>query len=956
MNADAQMAGPHRAENAGPGRADADIAPRVLAVLRDLIHELQPHRAGRIRVELASDLDRDLGLDSLARAELLLRLDRAFNVKLPEALIGDAETPEDLVRAVADARPETVALPGMAAAPPPALPDVLEPAEARTLLEVLATHVRERGDRPHIRLWIDDRTEETITYAALDRGARAAASGLIDRGVARGDRVAIMLPTGRAFFECFFGVLMAGAIPVPIYPPFRRAQIEDHLRRQAGILRNAAAMLIVTDEEIRPLGGLLLGLADDLRGLATPTELKASGTLAEPMPAAADTIALIQYTSGSTGDPKGVVLAHANLLANIRAMGEALEASARDVFVSWLPLYHDMGLIGAWLGSLYYAVPVAIMPPLAFLANPVRWLALIHRHRATLSAAPNFAFELCLRSVRDRDMGGLDLGSLRMVVNGAEPVSPGTIRRFAERMRPFGFRPEAMAPVYGLAECSVGLAFPPVGRAPIIDRVRRDALSTAGRAEPAAPDDATALEFVACGRPLPRHQIRIVDDLGRELPDRRQGRLQFTGPSTTKGYFRAPEKTRALFSGEWLESGDLAYVAGGDVFITGRIKDMIIRAGRNLYPHELEEFIGNIAGVRKGCVVAFASPDQRTGTERLIVMAETRLSDEPGREGLRERIAEASLALLETPPDAIVLVPPHTVPKTSSGKIRRSAARAMYEAGAIAAGRPTLWRQVAHLVLSGAAGRLRRTARIAGEYAYALRWWGALGIVGSAAWLLIVLLPVKAWRFAVLHGAARAFLRAAGIPLAVTEDARVPDRDAMIVANHSSYLDGVVIAATFGGRLAFVAKEELRRQFVAGLFLKRLDAIFVRRVDPRGGIEDTDAALAAARGGERIVTFPEGTFTRMPGLLGFRLGAFVVAAQAGIPVYPVTIRGTRSLLRSGQWLPHRGSIALNVGAPMRADGSDFRAAVRLRDRMRSEMLARTGEPDLAREQVALPRD
>jgi acyl-CoA synthetase (AMP-forming)/AMP-acid ligase II len=373
-------------------------------------------------------------------------------------------------------------------------------------------------------------------------------------------------------------------------------------------------------------------------------------------------------------------------MANIRAMGEAMEASSRDVFVSWLPLYHDMGLIGAWLGSLYFAAPVSIMPPLAFLANPVRWLSTIHRHRATLSAAPNFAFELCMKSIGDDEIQGLDLSSLRMVVNGAEPVSPSTIRRFTERFRLHGFRPEAMAPVYGLAESSVGLAFPPGGRQPLIDRVQRDALSAHGKAMPAAPKDATALEFVACGRPLPRHQIRIVDETGRELPDRQQGRLQFKGPSATKQYFRSEEKTRALFDGEWLESGGLGYIAEGDVFITGRIKDMIIRAGRNIYPHELEELVGNIEGVRKGCVVAFSSPDERTGTERLVVMAETRIAEEYGVERLRSRIVEASLALLDMPPDTVLLVPPHTVPKTSSGKIRRSAARSLYESGTVVRG------------------------------------------------------------------------------------------------------------------------------------------------------------------------------------------------------------------------------------------------------------------------------
>jgi 1-acyl-sn-glycerol-3-phosphate acyltransferase len=933
-----------------------EIVVRVLTVLRDLIVELQPHRAGRLSVALDSDLDRDLGLDSLGRAELVLRLDRAFSIKLPESLIADAETAQDLCRAVAAARPEPIGRPGPAPMAPAILPDVSEPKRAQTLIDALAVHADERGDRPHILLWVDDETEETITYRALERGARAVAAGLLEHGVSRGDRIAIMLPTGRSFFECFFGILMAGGVPVPIYPPFRRAQIEDHLRRQAGILRNAAASIIITDERIRPLGGLLMGLAGDLRALTTRTALQAHGAMAEPMPAGPETVALIQYTSGSTGDPKGVVLTHGNLLANIRAMGEALQASAHDVFVSWLPLYHDMGLIGAWLGSLYYSAPVAIMPPLAFLARPARWLRLIHRHRATLSAAPNFAFELCLKSIRDDDIAGLDLSSLRMVMNGAEPVSRSTIRGFAERFARYGFRPEAMAPVYGLAECSVGLAFPPVGRGPVIDRVQRVALSTRGIAEPAPPTDESAVEFVACGRPIPRHEIRIVDETGRELPDRRQGRLQFRGPSATKGYFRAEEKTKSLFDGDWLETGDLAYVSAGDVFITGRIKDMIIRAGRNLYPHELEEFIGRIEGVRRGCVVAFACPDRRTGTERLIVLAETRLTDSAARDRLRARIMDASLALLDQPPDLVLLVPPRTVPKTSSGKLRRSAARALYESGIIASGHRPLWWQLARLSLSGLAGRLRQFARIAGAFSYAFYWWAALAIIGLPTWLAVVVAPARAWRFVALRAAARTFFAVTGIRLDVRSVAPIPDRNAVVVANHSSYLDVLALLVAIPGPSSFVAKDQLRRQFIAGTLLRRLGTVFVRRADPAGGIEDTDAVLAAARRGERIVTFPEGTFTRMPGLLGFRMGAFTVAAQAGVPVYPTTIQGTRSLLRSGQWIPTAGRITVSLGSAVRADSSDFRAAMRLRDAVRTQILLASGEPDLAGERIELPPD
>ena len=350
-----------------------------------------------------------------------------------------------------------------------------------------------------------------------------------------------------------------------------------------------------------------------------------------PQPGNSDSVALIQYTSGSTGDPKGVVLSHSNLLANIRAMGEVMDASSADVFVSWLPLYHDMGLIGAWLGCLHFAAPLYAMSPLSFLVRPESWLWAMHRFRATFSASPNFGFELCLNKIADADLEGLDLSSLRMVANGAEPVSVQTLRRFIDRFGRYGFPAQAMAPVYGLAECSVGLAFPPLGRLPIIDRVNRDRLSADGVAEPARPDDPKPLEIVPCGQPLPGHEIRIVDEAGYELGERREGRLEFRGPSATRGYFRNETKTRELFHDGWLDSGDRAYMAGGDVCITGRIKDIIIRAGRHIYPQEVEDAVAEIPGIRKGCVAVFGVTDRASGTERVVVLAETRETDPTAR-------------------------------------------------------------------------------------------------------------------------------------------------------------------------------------------------------------------------------------------------------------------------------------------------------------------------------------
>jgi 1-acyl-sn-glycerol-3-phosphate acyltransferase len=942
----------HSAGNS-PEKASLEVVVRFTRLVRDLVWELHPEMQRRVAVTLDSDLDRDLGLDSLGRAELVLRIDRAFKVRLPDRLLADASTPRNLLQALVAAAPHSAA--AMEALPPELteLPEVVAPFSETTLIGVLAQHLHSHGERPHVLLWQSEDEEQTISYAKLDRESRAVAAGLIARGLGQGDRVAIMLPTEAAFFAAFFGVLYAGGVPVPVYPPFRRAQVEDHLRRQAAILRNAGASLLIIGSEIRNVGQLMLGLAEDLRHVETVKELSRVGATGEPLPAGPDTIALIQYTSGSTGDPKGVALTHANLLANIRAMGEAADASSSDVFVSWLPLYHDMGLIGAWLGALHYGVPTVIMPPLAFLADPGRWLRAIDRHRATLSAAPNFAYELCCKSVHDEDIEGLDLSSLRMLMNGAEPVSPATIARFAARFAKFGFSPKAMAPVYGLAENCVGLTFPPVGRGPIVDRVERSALSRKGQARTAQPGDATALEFVACGRPIAGHEIRIVDDAGVELSERTEGRLQFKGPSATRGYFRNDEKTKALFDGEWLESGDRAYIAGGDVFITGRIKDIIIKAGRNIYPQELEELVGGLEGVRKGCVAAFPSTVGGAGTERIVLLVETRLTAPDKIEALRNRIVDAATTQLDMAPDEVVLAPPGTVPKTSSGKLRRSAARSLYESGSLSKKGHALWWQLTRLSLSGLGHRARRLQRRMFDLFYAGYWWAVLVAGASMAWSVVLLLPSRDWRHRVIHRVARSFLWLTGLSPKVEVEEPIPARSVLLAVNHASYLDPLLLSAVIPGPLSFVAKEELAGQRVAGPFLRRTGTLFVRRTDVEGGVADTRKLLDASLSGERIVSFPEGTLTRMPGLLGFHVGSFLVAVEAGIPVVPIVISGTRSALRGGQWFPRPSKIGVHIGKAMRADGSDFRAAVRLRDAVRARMLALCGEPDLALEKVPL---
>jgi 1-acyl-sn-glycerol-3-phosphate acyltransferase len=927
---------------------DTDARRReLIAVVSDLLHELHPQRAATLEIALSSRLERDLGIDSLARTELVQRVERSFRLRLPGGgAIGEVETVGDLLRVLEQAQPGTDMAPQAIAKP--ILTAAPAAVEARTLIEALDWHAACHPDRLHLTVLEDDApTPAVMTYRDLAEAARKAAQGLIAREIACGDRVALMLPTSRDFFVAFFGILYAGAVPVPIYPPARLSRLEEHLHRQAGILRNAGARILITVPEGRRVAALLKTQVESLTAIETVSGLSRRDTPISPLPLIrATSTALIQYTSGSTGDPKGVVLSHANLLANIRALGHAMGASSDDTLVSWLPLYHDMGLIAAWLGCLYFAAPFYVMSPFSFLVRPESWLRAIHRFRATLSAAPNFAFERCVSKIDDSKLQGLDLSSLRLVANGAEPVSVPTLRRFIERFGRYGFRPGAMTPVYGLAENSVALSLPPPGRPPVIDRVDRESLTGQGIAAPARADDRHPLEIVSCGRPIPGHEIRIIDNMNRELGDRREGRLEFRGPSATSGYFRNESKTRELLHGGWLDSGDRAYMADGEVYLTGRTKDIIIRAGRHIYPQEIEEAIGGIPDIRRGGVAMFGVADLPSGTERIVILAETAETDPAARATLRTRGQRIASDIAGTPPDEFFLVPPRSVPRTSSGKIRRSAAKELYETGSIGRPQRAFWRQVLRLRLAGIRPQLTRLTIVTRETLYAGWWWLVVGLTAPVAWIAVMVLPRMEWRWRAVRRVARATLAAIGVPVATEGLVRLTHGNAVLVFNHASYTDALLLAAVLPGEPAYAAKREFAGRLFAGPFLRRLGALFVERHDISGSLADTDRAITVAGEGRNLVFFPEGSFTRRAGLSEFYLGAFKVAAEAGLPVLPGVIRGTRLMLRSDQWFPRWAALSVKIEDAVAPSGRDFASVLRLRDATRKVVLAGCGEPDL----------
>jgi len=971
----------------------SEVRERVLEVIRSLLEELGSRGALPMLCG-ASQLDRDLGLGSLERVELLARLETAFGVRLPDATVAEANTPEDLAKALRMAPGAEPQEDDAGSALRAVITTQKFHREAResgvfsaeTLLDVLRYRAMHDAERAHLRITEQIEGQErsvTLTFGELYAAAQRCAAELARRGVPAGGRVALMLPTSRAFFVSYAGILLAGAIPVPIYPPFRADRIEEYAERQSAILRNAEVCLLLTFRKAEAVARLLKPRVRSLAEVADAEKLiDAADKAPPPSPGAkplhltgsrarkAGDIALLQYTSGSTGDPKGVVLTHANLLANIRAIGEAVELGPGDVGVSWLPLYHDMGLIGAWLTPLHFGLPVAVMSPLAFLTRPERWLQAFQKYGGTVSAAPNFAYELCVRKIADKDIQGLDLSGWRAALNGAEPVNPETLDRFAERFARYGFRREAQLPVYGLAEASLAVTVPPLNRAPLIDRIDREVFTAEGRAVPSRFDDSTSIAFVSSGKPIPRHEVCVVDAIGKEVNDRAEGFLWFRGPSATSGYYQNAEATEKLLpmgpaesEGEfaWVNSGDRAYRAEGEIYVTGRVKDIIIKGGRNLYPHEVEELAGHAEGIRKGCVVAFGLKDEATGTEKLIVVAETREREARRRAAIAAAVTEQVSQGLGLPPDRVELIPPGSIPKTSSGKLRREETKQLYLTGKLAAAKSPAWVQIARLATSGAVrtagGKIWSGMRRGLEILYAL-YFGVVFLLWIVpTWTIVNFISDyrKAGRFT--SAALKILFALIGCRVRVIGKEYVDSPGAKVYAsNHTSYFDVLPLMLGLGVPYHFVSKMEVGGMPFIGTFLRQMRHMTFDRGDAQSRLQQSEKMEKFLRKGESIFVFPEGTFTGEDGVRPFQLGAFKAAVDAGVPIVPVSLAGTRRFLRDGTYLPRPTSVTITVSPPIypRTSIDDAKTAVssawheliRLRDTTRESIARHSGEPIL----------
>ena len=955
-----------------PTPKTVDLESRVLGTVRQLLQELGSQRALQ-SLSLRASLERELGLGSLERVELLARLEKEFSRTFSDRVLTEAETPADLVKALGASSKDLqeapaavrvrMSLPGSATAAPPVvtgdLLSVLDSPGIVSLNDVLERFAERDPMRPHIHLHGEEQQPHVINYAELLARASSVATGLTIRGLGPGETVALMLPTSADFFSAFFGVLLAGGVPVPIYPPFKASRLEEYAQRQSRILQNAGARFLITFRQAEKLARLLKPGIPSLRGVVAVSDLAAENAGRQGIRGRSvsrgDQMALIQYTSGSTGDPKGVVLTHSNLLANIRSIGAGLNLQPGDFGVSWLPLYHDMGLIGSWLTALCFGVPTAILSPLAFLSRPERWLWAIHQHRGTVSAAPNFAYELCARKIDDRALEGLDLSCWRVTLNGAEPISPDTLERFTRRFEPYGFRAESFLPVYGLAESSVALTFPPLGRKPRVDLIGRECFENTGEALPGSASDASPLRFVSEGRALPGHEVRVVDDGSHDAGERIQGHIQFRGPSTMQGYFKNPSATAEVTRGDgWVDTGDLGYLADGELFVTARIKDVIIKGGRNLYPQEVEEVASEVDGVRRGCVAAFGVSDQKLGTEKLVIVAETREMDGSRLDEIEGQIISRVDTQLGLPPDVVRLVAPQTVPKTSSGKIRRDACKQMYLREQLAKKPLPAWVQVLRLSLVNWRNRLKHAASQFLPAIYGVYAWLALSIVMLPGWMLTTMFPggENGQRARKTLGLlCRAALFSAGLKPRIvgkellTEAVRQAGngRPLVVVSNHASYLDVLVVAATCPAPICFVSKSEAVSWPIVGTFIRKCDYLTVSREDALHATADSQGIAKRLQSGEIVHVFPEGTFTPHNGVRPFQMGAFKSAVEMGCPILPLALCGTRNVLRDGAWLPRLGRVSVVASPVINPSGQSWRSMIELRDAVRSEILKHCGE-------------
>ncbi len=554
-----------------------------------------------------------------------------------------------------------------------------------TVFRTVSQAVAEVGElAPHAGYVFQDMkgVETRYSYREVETLTAARANGLAKLGLKKGDRIGLVVIEPEDFVLTFLAAVRLGVVPVPLYPPLSFGALDAYAERTQRVLELSKARVLFASERLQNVLWHLVDKVTTLERLIPVESLaQSTGRPAFPTIEPSD-LAFLQYTSGSTADPKGVIVTHANLIANCTAIIESglQKRMGEGVAVSWLPLYHDMGLIGFVISTITHGMTSVFIPTMRFIKKPSVWMDAVHRHRGTVSFAPNFAYALITRKATEAELASWDLSCMEAFGCGAEPIQADTARAFIDRFSTHAkMHPEAFLPSYGMAEATLAISFKPLRE--LFQTRPVDAAVFQEKGLAAAPvDGQPVLEHVSCGPCFDGHEVGAFDDHGNRLPDGQEGELWLRGPSVTPGYYNNPEATAAAFSGDWLRTGDLGYLADGAVFVTGRLKDLIILNGRNVHPQAVEWVAGEVDGVRQGNVVAFARPGKES--EELVVVLETR-SGELDR--IKAEVAKRVREEIGVAPVDIVCLEPGSLPKTSSGKLQRRKTRTQYLTGELGA-------------------------------------------------------------------------------------------------------------------------------------------------------------------------------------------------------------------------------------------------------------------------------
>ncbi len=547
----------------------------------------------------------------------------------------------------------------------------------RTLAQRLWQDFATAPERPAIHLLQAGQPDRTLTRRDLVRGAVGYTAALQQAGLQPGEVVILILQHGAPLVHAFWGAVLGGFVPAIM--PFLTEKLspEKYRRDLAALFEITRPAAVITYRAFEPEVHTA-ALNSSVRAVLVADE---ADPVAEPNPAtlaglsrSADDLVVLQHSSGTTGLQKGVALSHRAVLNQLDAYSQAIRLAEEDVIVSWLPLYHDMGLIAGFILPVLTRTPLVLMSPFDWVRAPHRLLHAVTRYRGTLSWLPNFAYNFCAQKIRDRDLEGVDLSSWRAVINCSEPMRWESHQAFARRFAPYGLRPEALATCYAMAENVFAVSQGGIGAPPTVDVIDARTFVSAQRAAPAS-DGLTALKMLSAGRPLANTRVRILDDQRRELPERHVGELALQGDCLLTGFYNRPDLTAQAFHDGWYLTGDLGYLADGEVYVSGRKKDLIIVGGKNVYPGDLEALAGEAPGVYPGRVVAFGVFDEQQGTEEVVIVAEAETDDEDERrriaDAIRERVTRGSDVAVRQ----VRVVGLRWLLKTSSGKIARGANR-----------------------------------------------------------------------------------------------------------------------------------------------------------------------------------------------------------------------------------------------------------------------------------------